>query len=253
MGKKVQEPPMLLGDDAVPLYLQIKEQLKQEILAGLMSHGQKIPNELELTEQYKVSRITVRKAIDALVKMNLLVKKQGKGTYVVKPKIERQIASNSSYDFSVNGFTNLMHSLNMKPSTKVIGIATEPPTELQKEFLKLKGNEQIIATQRIRHANGEPISYEINIFPYSRFAFLLEQNLEESLYGLLKNRGIFPHYSSRTEFEAIQAGATIGAFLNIGVFDPVLHQTAVISDKEHNPVHICEHFFVGSRYKFVVA
>ncbi|MGL5721339.1 MAG: GntR family transcriptional regulator [Brevinema sp.] len=239
-------------NNSVPLYLQIKEQLKQDITSGLLVHGQKIPNELELTEKYGVSRITIRKAIETLSKANLLVRKQGKGTFVVKPKIERQIASNFSHDFFVRGFTDMMTDLKMKTSTKVVDVTIKSPSKFQQEALKLGDDEQIISTQRIRFADKEAISYEINIFPYSSFTFLLTQNLEESLYEILKRYEIFPHHADHTEFEAIQAGATIASNLNIGIFDPVLHQTAVILDKDYNPVHICDHFFVGSRYKFIV-
>src|SRR5690349_15010608 len=65
-----------------PLYLQVKDLLVERLDAGHWRPGQAIPSELELSAQYRVSQGTVRKAIDALAADNLLVRRQGKGTFV---------------------------------------------------------------------------------------------------------------------------------------------------------------------------
>ena len=71
----------------VPLYKQLKDRIKEAILSGELKPNQKIPSELELSQTYQISRITVRNAISELVDEELLEKKQGKGTFVRKRKI----------------------------------------------------------------------------------------------------------------------------------------------------------------------
>src|SRR6476469_5397738 len=77
---------------SVPAYLQIEEQLADRIEAGEFSPGDALPTERELTRQLGVSRMTVRAAMDRLVQRDLIVRRQGSGTFVAEPKL-RQDAS----------------------------------------------------------------------------------------------------------------------------------------------------------------
>src|SRR5690554_8067982 len=61
---------------------QVFEQLKQQIIIGRWKPGKKIPSENELSEMLNVSRVTVREALQTLVALDLLEKKQGEGTFV---------------------------------------------------------------------------------------------------------------------------------------------------------------------------
>lgn len=82
---------MLNSEQAEPLYIQLKKAVQSAIANGAFSSGDKIPTEIELSETYNVSRITVRKAIEELVNEGYLTKRQGKGTFVNAPKIGRKI------------------------------------------------------------------------------------------------------------------------------------------------------------------
>lgn len=70
----------------IPLYIQLKEELKEKIRAGYWDVDFKIPTEIELMDIYKVGRATVREAISMLVDEGYLNKKQGIGTFVTRPK-----------------------------------------------------------------------------------------------------------------------------------------------------------------------
>ena len=74
-----------------PLYMQLKEAIKAAIKDGTYPDNEKIPTEIELSEHYKVSRITVRRAVEELCQENYLVKRQGKGTFVKSRKIQRKM------------------------------------------------------------------------------------------------------------------------------------------------------------------
>lgn len=93
---------MLDYDSGAPLYKQLSNELNAKITSGTWPYNTKIPTEVELGKMYSVSRQTVRLAIDDLKNRGLVVKKQGVGTFVSRPKIETEIASFRFYDVNKN-------------------------------------------------------------------------------------------------------------------------------------------------------
>ena len=69
-------------DENQPLYIQLRDMIKGQIESGILKPGDKVPSETALQKSFNVSRVTVRKAIEELVRNNYLIKLQGKGTYV---------------------------------------------------------------------------------------------------------------------------------------------------------------------------
>ncbi len=98
--------------DASPLYAQIADDLREKIQSEVWQTGDKIPPELDLCELYNVSRITVRKAIDELVRENLLYRERAKGTFVR----DWEEAEDEHFTL-VRSFTNEMKELGKKAAT----------------------------------------------------------------------------------------------------------------------------------------
>ena len=89
---------MAINDSAVvPLYQQVKDDIRAAIESGKYKTNEKIPPEPELSAEYSVSRITVRRAVEELCAEGYLVKMQGRGTFVSKPRIHRKFASGRGY------------------------------------------------------------------------------------------------------------------------------------------------------------
>ena len=78
-------------ESSVPLYQQLMEVIQNQILNGELKENDRIPTEIELSREYDVSRITVRKAVELLVEEEILVKRQGIGTFVSQKKLCRNI------------------------------------------------------------------------------------------------------------------------------------------------------------------
>ena len=97
----------------VPLYEQVAEFLKRDIENGVYNATGKIPTEAELAEQYKVSRITIRKAMDNLVGDGLVEKKQGKGTFIRRQKFAKDIKN-------LQSFSEMCRHMNMKPGGQML-------------------------------------------------------------------------------------------------------------------------------------
>ena len=90
-----------MSDKKMPLYQEIMKNIQDYIKSQSLEHGDVIPTEKTLSEKYKVSRVTVRKAISKLIDKEILYSVKGSGTYVAFPKFEHNL-------FKLQGFTEEM-------------------------------------------------------------------------------------------------------------------------------------------------
>ena len=110
---------MAINDSAVvPLYQQVKDDIRAAIESGKYKTNEKIPPEPELSAEYSVSRITVRRAVEELCAEGYLVKMQGRGTFVSKPRIHRKFASGRG----TASFTETCKEYGMVPGLSLIHI-----------------------------------------------------------------------------------------------------------------------------------
>ncbi len=237
---------MLRQDDKVPLYVQLKESIRSSILNGVLKYGDKIPTEIELSEIHKISRITVRKAILELVEEGYLIKKQGKGTFVSKPKIERKIVHFLS-------FSEACKANGLKASSKVIKKEIIPPTPKDKEKLQLDDDDAMIYIQRVRYGGESPVMLENNYFSYKKYHFLLNENLDESLYRTLEEKhDIKPAHSGELSLEIVRATEDQTELLKVATGEPLFYMDTVIYDEREHPVHIGKQYIIGEGYKFIL-
>src|SRR4051812_6837919 len=99
----------------IPMYTQIKEQLRARIMDGSYQPHQQLPSESEMTAAFKVSRITVRQALSDLQKEGLIFKIHGKGTFVSKPKAFQNVTR-------LQGFGEAMSSMGYETYSQVVSI-----------------------------------------------------------------------------------------------------------------------------------
>jgi len=173
----------LTEDSNIPLYHQLKNIIKAQIITGAIQPGDKIPSESELGERYGVSRITVRQAINSLVQEGYLYRKQGVGTFVTSPKLRRRLPR-------LYSFTEDMRELGLEPSSQVLEQEVVEADEEMAEILKLSpGDTRVNRLVRVRLANGEPILLERTFIPYYLCPDLTTEDLERgSLYSLLREK-----------------------------------------------------------------
>ena len=117
--------PVLLNklsmDSDIPLYSQLVSIIKRNISAGTLSPGALLPSEAELCRTFDVSRSTVRQAIGALEAEGLVVRKQGRGTFVAEPKMRRRTEN-------VYSFTSEISAMGMTPSSTILEFEIMDPT-----------------------------------------------------------------------------------------------------------------------------
>ena len=138
---------------SVPAYLQIEEQLADRIEAGEFSPGDVLPTERELTRQLGVSRMTVRAAMDRLVQRDLIVRRQGSGTFVAEPKL-RQDAS------KLRGFFEDTVGQGVVPVSRLLLREDVLATRHIAGVLDLSVGESVYRIVRVRSARGVPVVLE---------------------------------------------------------------------------------------------
>jgi GntR family transcriptional regulator len=144
----------------VPLYYQLKETLREEIISGTFKPGNPFPSETLLCEQFEVSRFTVRQAVGDLVREGLLTRQQGKGTFVTAPKIDQDLLGFYS-------FSREMASKGHSVTGRVLSITKIPPRKRHQHLFSLKEDELVYQVFRLRFVNGEPVILEKIYLPAS--------------------------------------------------------------------------------------
>lgn len=235
----------LKSSDMQPLYMQLKSILQGEIESGRYQKGEKIPTELELSRRYHVSRITVRNALNELAKENLLVRKQGKGTFVTADKISEPISG-------IRGFSEMCRANGYEPGAKVIKSVIEDANEQDIAELRLSPGSKVIVLERIRSADGVPVSYEISRFP-ERFSFLLHEDLNNcSMFDLLKEKYAVTFEKATKVIELTFATYEMAHYLEVPSGYPLLSIRSTARDQDGQPGHRAMQFIVGDNFKLIV-
>lgn len=164
----------------VALYKQLAQILISRIQTEDLKPGDKLPTETELVEQYHVSRITVRAALKNLEEDGVLVRSQGKGTFVASPKAYFKADDHV-------GFTKSCMLIGKFPGTKLLKREHVLPTASVRDFLQIGENEKVIMTERLHFVDHRPIAIETNYYA-NTLGFILTEDLEGSPFELLKSK-----------------------------------------------------------------
>ncbi len=231
----------MLDKNGIPLYLQLKEKLLEEIKANYKTNDI-IPPERKIEEKYQVSRITVRKAIEELEKENVLEKKQGKGTFVKEKKI--------SYD------ANFVGSLTQRLAKQKRILATDSISfELikDKHFVKdlLQCNE-VLCIKRARSLDGLPFALMFNYFDISLVPNIEKNFKKGSLYAFLKKEYKLEIFSAQETIEAISSSKSQALKLKIKEGFPLLSLQRLSFDKNKKPIEFSKLIIKSDMYQHKV-
>ena len=208
----MESNPILLSelslDSDIPLYSQIVNIVKRNLSAGTLTAGELLPSEAELCRAFDVSRSTVRQAIGILESEGLVVRKQGRGTFVAEPKVRRRTEN-------VYSFTSEISAMGMTPSSTLIEFDVIVPTPDIIKVLQLKNpEERVYRFTRIRNVNGEPLILETSFYRCALYPNLTRELLEtHSFYSLLYEAGVVPSHAVDS-YEAVVIGRAEGELLH---------------------------------------
>jgi GntR family transcriptional regulator len=224
-----------------PLYQQLMHRLKNDISAGVYPAGGRIPSEQVLCDTYGVSRVTVRKAILDLVQEGLLVRKQGKGTFVAGERLRRDLRH-------VTSFTEACAQRGQQSDARLISAQLVPVSEEDALLLDLPMDAQVLELCRRRMSNGEAVMLEINRFP-EQYAYLREEAAESSLYACLQKHGVIPA-SAQHDISLGHATPYVSKHLGSEVGDALLLLDEIVLDQHGMPLHLSRQWIRGDKFTF---
>lgn len=169
-------------EDSSPIYLRLAAILREKVQQGEFAVGAALPSERDIAERMSVSRVTVRKAIDLLMREGVLSRKQGSGTFVA-PRIEQPSSL-------LAGFSEDLRRRGLRAGSVWLEKSTDMASPVEVIAFGLSVNASVKRFRRIRTANGEPLALEHAIVPE---IFLPDHNrVTVSLYTALAEVGNKP-------------------------------------------------------------
>ena len=228
-----------------PLYQQIKALLLQSLEQGEWNAGEMIPSEVDLALRYKVSQGTVRKAIDELTAENLLVRRQGRGTFV------------ATHQEPVNRFRFLRmqkkDGAEFKTYSSVLAVETAVPPVEVRERLQMKPNQQATVISRLLSFGDEPAVFEHiwlpkEIFPDVTMDKLV--NYKGGLYGWFEAEYNVRMIRAVEHLSAQLANAEVAQKLNVAPNSAVLHIERVSYTYADQPVEMRLGWYKTEHYHY---
>lgn len=164
----------------LPLYRQVKDRLTQRLLSRAWPPGQLLPSEIELAAELGVSQGTVRKALEEMTAEHLLVRHQGKGTFVAGHDDARVLFQ--FFRLTADDGERVL------PESKVLGVVVGIANAADRRALSLPARAQIIRIRRVRLLRGQPVIAETITAPRALFPGLEREDLPNNIYSLYADR-----------------------------------------------------------------
>lgn len=230
----------------IPLYEQVKEQLLTKILDGTYQPLAQLPSEHELSEQFGVSRITVRQALHKLSQEGLIFKVHGKGTFVSKPKAYQNISQ-------LQGFAEAMSNSGYHITNEVLSIKFIPAPLKVAAKLKLSVSSEVTEIKRVRLLNNEPVSYELTYLPEQIGKKLFEEQVDlrsTDIFKSLEEDLQIPLGYADLNIDAITADDELAELLSLDAHTPILRVERLTHDSENNPLDYEYLYFSSESFQY---
>lgn len=227
-------PMKLNSSSSRPLYEQLFNTIKEAIGQNTYRPGQQIPNEAELCDIYGVSRITVRRAIQDLVDEGLLERKQGKGTFVARKKVARELVT-------IEGFSDFSKQLGKKTSKKVLLCEEIKASKKIAEDLQIEVGAPVLKLLRLMYIEEEPFTLDLTHYPIERFPNIQEHIFDyESTYDVLSNiyHVDMKDITTKKTITGIPASSVEAEHLNCEIGEILFNIDKIVYDKYKVPIHL---------------
>jgi len=233
----------------VPLYHQVEQVIRYWISSGRYAPGSQIPSEHQLGRELEVSRVTVREALRELVQDNLLVKVQGKGTFVA------QLPKGSVPPAKYTGTLEDVYERVRHLQVRHLSVNRAPVPDHVRRLLALGPDQtEIVQIERRRHAGTEPFSFTINYLPVDIGERIDTAKLHTTPLLLLLERDLkIPITRAEETVEAAPADPAVATQLGIPVLYPVMHITRLMFTTGSRPFEVVETFYRADKFQYRVS
>lgn len=230
----------------IPVYVRIRETLRDEITTGSLKRGERLPPEHELAAKFSVSRMTIRESIEDLVNEGLLYRRHGVGTFVAFPHLQRDHTRLTSFfdkaeEDGVTVRAELL-SLEVMPAKAVIARA-----------LDLSPGSRVIRIRTLRYADEVPITVHEAYVPQKPFASIVNENLEAQHLWTLYEKCGYKVKRAVQRLEAREADRELASLMKIREGSPILFKERTVYAEDGTPVEFTYCYNRGDVYSLTVA
>lgn len=211
-----------------PLYRQVKAIFVRRLMDGVWAPGAVLPSEGQLAAEIGVSQGTVRKALDELAAENLVVRRQGRGTFVAEHD-ERRILFQFFKLAPDQGAPRF-------PDSVVLSVTTGPADEAERTALDLQEAAPIIRIRRQRSFDGAPLIVETVSLPQALFPGLESGPIPNNLYSLYAGHYGITIANARERLKAVALSAEDAAALGAAAGGPALQIDRIALSLDGTPV-----------------
>ena len=206
--------------------------------------GDAIPSERQLSQDLGVSRLTVRAALEDLVREGYLVRRRGAGTFVSEPKIAQELTMSS--------FTDDIRSRGMTPGSRTLDLRTVPAGARLGRILHVSPSEPVVVAKRLRLADRESMAIETLHVRESLIPGLEKADLENgSFYALLRERYGITIVGGHQTIEPTVTNEDESAALGVPLHSPAFLFERVTRSEQDEIVEFVSSIYRGDRYRLV--
>ncbi|MEN2766895.1 GntR family transcriptional regulator [Ornithinibacillus xuwenensis] len=236
---------MIDKQSPIPIYYQLEEEIKSMIHTKQLKPGDLLPSEREFAEKYAISRMTVRQAINNLVKEGLIYRQKGKGTYVADKKFEQDLSGLTS-------FSEDMRNRGLTPSSNLISFEFIQANEQLASILSIAPTDIVCRIKRVRLADDEPVAVETVYSPQKLVGDMNYLDFSDSFYDYVEKK---LHHKIGFGYQTIEAAPASDEevkHLNIPKDSPVLvmQRTSFLQNKDQTPIEFATSAYRADKYKF---
>ncbi|EHI14535.1 UbiC transcription regulator-associated domain-containing protein [Mycolicibacterium thermoresistibile ATCC 19527] len=227
-----------------PLYRQLSEVLEARLIERARP-GDRLPSEAELSGQFGVNRLTVRRALHELAQRGIIETVHGRGSFVARQPVRYRLSATRDASFT-RGMRELGHPVRIE----VLGAETTRCRRLRTE-LHTAG--EVLTTTTLRHVDGQPWSVSVTSIALDRFPGIAQQwSGSTSLFDFLwQTFGVRMRRAYRS-FSAVLADLAEAQHLGLRTGAPVLEMRGLNVDQHGAPVAVVRHRFRGDRVELTV-
>ncbi|MFH1080110.1 MAG: GntR family transcriptional regulator [Pseudomonadota bacterium] len=236
---------------SIPLYFKIESLIRNKILNGQLEPGDKLPTESELTENFGVSQITIRKALSNLEGDGLIVRSRAKGTFVAEtiPMSKKFVITNQVYNILEDADRYEVKNVDLK----TMAIKGTRNARMVREFFNLKNEDQVCVVKRTRLLRGIPMYYIENILPPSIASHLTAKELREKhLLKILQEKIGLTLGRGEMFIEAVPADPDVADILKTQVFEPLILRQLCYWFPTGEPIEVVDAYMRPDSFRYKV-
>lgn len=230
----------------LPLYHQVQRQLADEIAQKILAPGARLPAERMLCARFGVSRVTLRRALEALAAEGLIDSVSGRGWFVVEKPVQGPLSPASHMSFTAMGAAR-----GLTASADVLLQRVRPATLDEVEALGIAPGAGIFDLKRLRRLDGMVIAIDQSRVPIQYCPSLIDVDFATaSLVSILESRSNIIYRRCSYTVEALPADPDTAALLELNPRDPVLQCSQVIYDQHGRVIELGLMIYRYDRFRF---